>query len=702
MVALPSLCELRLHSAPTAAILDDFGQVEEGGTDGYAEVLKRLVNAAEHKTLRELAEAYHQALQHVAAVSRKATDTNVFKTIAAHLEIPTAFATGSDRKQDFPEAWNGPNAPPEDAVVNPQVAAKIQRRSLFLWLSWMTRVDGFLQLGVALEAARLAAEAAAEAEAEATRLAAEVVAEEAASERALRAAARVAAKAKAARLAAETARLAAEQGLDMALWIASVVRPGDELAVLMKVLRHGQEVHFDSFVQRMEHATQGTWKFADEKVMPLVHLVEVGAHCGMSAFQVAIRAVRNRPDVLLPTDEVSHRIVRWRDFATNAALQGHADVVLFCFHRLQLSILHLVGFWPDPLQALVNNNHYDGVIAVVNGAVSGLDRVYDWKVKCAMLSSAVSDLDSDIEIFRLMEAAYTPAQDAPVDSPFMPTATVEETVRGILERAGPPGPPLEGGEAFQPLLGVLIGRGRAFLTGLSVRHDLVQALPSGDRLLELVMNPFGGLGRSVWCFTLAYTLGVLGNQVPVALARLNEAMRFVLGKALYKPFQRRRRYAPSNGAVIACFVQLRSLYELNRTASNPGRAVQDLVNVLFSDFFFELARLIEAIDLDDLPEETRDGAIRRICPPDLLAGLVNAYLDDATPSPHAPLVDTWHTAVGFRNLFSRPVAAVQSKLGQSSDPGSLQILREYDSTFQALSARLTVLDTTGLSANSGY
>jgi hypothetical protein len=45
---------------------------------------------------------------------------------------------------------------------------------------------------------------------------------------------------------------------------------------------------------------------------------------------------------------------------------------------------------------------------------------------------------------------------------------------------------------------------------------------------------------------------------------------------------------------------------------------------------------------------------------------------------------------------------VQSKLGQSSDPGSLQILREYDSTFQALSARLTVLDTTGLSANSGY
>lgn len=636
MVALPSLCELRLHSAPTAAILDGFGQVQEGGTDGYAEVLKRLVNAADHTTLRDLARAYHQALQHVAAVSRQATDTNVFKTIAAHLEIPTAFETGSQRTQDFPEAWNGPNASPEDAVVDPQEAAMIQRRSLFRWLSWMTRVNGFMELGIAL-------------------------------------------------------RSNTPQGLAKALWIASVVRPGDQITVLLSVLSHKQEAHFDAFVQRMQNATRGTWQFANEQVMPLVHMVEVGAQGGMSAFQVAIRAVQDKPGVLWPTDEVTQQIYRWRDFATSAASAGHADVVLFCFHRLRerlVNVIDLQGFWPNPLQALALNNRYDGVIAMVNGVVSGLGRVYDWNVKCSMLSFAVSNLHSDIEILRLMEAAYTPALDGSVVNPFMPTTSVEATVRRILDRAGAPDPPLEGEEAFQPLLGVLIGRGRAFLTGLSARHPLVRALPNGNRLLESAIDHTLST-QSMWCFTLAYTLGVLGNQVPMALARLNEAMRFVLGRALYKPFQD-DVYAPSNGAVIACFVQLRSLYELNRTASNPGRAVQDLVNDIFSDFFDELTRLI------------RDGTIRRICPPDLLAGLVNAYLDDATPSPHAPLVNTWYTAQMFRTLFWRPVAAVQSKLGQPSDPGSLQILREYDRTFQALSARLTALDTTGISANSGY
>ena len=636
MVALPSLCELRLHSAPTAAILDEFGQVQEGGTDGYAEVLKRLVNATDHTTLRELARAYHQALQHVAAVSRGATDTNVFKTIAAHLEIPTAFEAGSQRTQDFPEAWNGPNAPPEDAVVDPQEAAMIQRRSLFRWLSWMTRLNGFIELGFALRSNTL-------------------------------------------------------QGLAKALWIASVVRPGDQLTVLLSVLSHKQEAHFDAFVQRMEHATRSTWQFANEQVVPLVHMVEVGAQGGMSAFQVAIRAVQVKPGVLWPTDDVTQQIYRWRGFATSAASKGHADVVLFCFHLLRerlVNVIDLQDFWPNPLQALALNNHYDGVIAVVNGVVSGLGRVYDWRVKCSMLSRAVSDLRSDVEILRLMEAAYTPAQDGPVGSPFMPTVIVEATVRRILDREDAPDPPLEGEEAFQLRLGLLIGRGRAFLAGLSARHPLERVLPNGDRLLESVIDHTQST-QSVWCFTLAYTLGVLGNQVPMALARLDEAMRFVLARALYKPFQG-DVLAPSNGAVIACFVQLRSLYELNRTASNPGRAVQDLVNDLFSAFFRELTRLIE------------NGAVWRICPPDLLSGLVNAYLDDATPSPHAPLVNTWHTANIFRTLFERPVAAVQRQLGQPSDPVSLQTLREYDSTFQALSARLTALDTTGISASSGY
>ena len=124
---------LAQHAAPTAVILDQFGQVEEGGTDGYAEVLKRLVNADDHTTLREFAQAYHQALQHVAAVSKEATNTNVFKTVAGHLEIPTAFQAGSQRTQDFPEVWNGPpnQAPPAGAVEDAQEAAMIQRRSLF-------------------------------------------------------------------------------------------------------------------------------------------------------------------------------------------------------------------------------------------------------------------------------------------------------------------------------------------------------------------------------------------------------------------------------------------------------------------------------------------------------------------------------------------------------------------------------------------
>tara|TARA_B100000963_G_scaffold206622_1_gene179956 strand:- start:282 stop:2207 length:1926 start_codon:yes stop_codon:yes gene_type:complete len=632
---------LAQHAAPTAVILDQFGQVQEGGTDGYAEVLKRLVNADDHTTLRELAQAFHRELQHVAAVSRQATDTNVFKTIAAHLEIPTAFETGSQRTQDFPEAWNGPNAPPADAVQDPQEAAMIQRRSLFRWLSWMTLPNAFNQLTLALMSPL-------------------------------------------------------PQGLDKALWIASVIRPGDHLAVLQSVLQNGNEAHFDTFVQRMQTATRDTWQFANEQIMPLYHLVQAGARGGLPAFQVAIRAVQDKQDVLWPTDQVTQHIMRWRDFAIAGASNGHADLVLFCYQRLlahhnnYILPINLQEFWPIPLRLLTIHRHYDGVIAVVNGL--GEHDLMGWTRKCAMISWAVQHLDSADEIRRLMEAAYTPVLDGSVDNrPAMAPTLIEDTLRRILDRAIHP--------ALRPSLETFIGRGRAFLAGLSARHPLVQALPNGNRMLEVATNP-SPLDAPMWCRTLTYTLAVLGNQVPMSFAWLTNAMRYVLGKALNKPFQedvnaptyqfQEDVNAPTDAAVIACFVTLRGLFESNRTASNPGRAAHHLANDLFRAFFYELTRLL------------RDGAIRRICPPDLMLRLVEGHLTGVTPSAHAPPVDNWQMAATFRQLIDGAHEVVRSKLNQRLDAESLRILREYDVAFHALNVILTQLDTTGISAESGH
>ncbi len=624
MVALPSLGKLRLHSTPTATILDEFGQVQEGGSDAYAELLMHVVPDTEDSvTLRDHVNQYHQALQHVAAVSKTATDTNVFKTIAAKLEIPTALETGSDRNQDFPEAWNGAlDAVPENAVMDPQEAAMIQRKSLFSWMAWATNAN----------LAKLLPE-----------------------------------------IQGALSKKVGEQempDIPKALWLASVVPVNEMTKVLEIVLEVGKAARFDEFVQRMEAATVCKFNLSDASPQQLVDLLEAGAKGGLSPFQVALHAVetaKHGQNVLYPTDHEIRQIRRWRDLACAAARKGHADVVLFCHDRLRErghNYDTLKMFWSEPIRLLAHFNHNDGVIAVIKGAVLGVGSERAFKVKCEMISAAVKFSNSDTAIRQLMESAYTHALvDAPVDKCYMPQDVVEATIEQIQYHAR--ALPLE----------ELVARGRAFIAGLALQPSSLEAtLPNGNGLLEVAIRSEYGAAR--WYRGLVYTLAVLDNRVPMKLELLAEAMRFVLGKALYKPFET----GPSNDEIIACFVQLRSLYESNRTESNPGRAAHHLVTDLFSSFFHELARLIS------------NRNILRICPPDLLAGLINAHLDDATPSPHAPPVDVPHAAKSFREMFARILDAVaklkRSHLGHVLDGASQEVLDMYKHTIEGLVARL--------------
>ena len=629
MVALPSLGKLRLHSTPTATILDQFGEVQQGGSDAYAELLMHVVPDTEGSvTLRDHVNQYHQALQHVAAVSKPATDTNVFKTLAAKLEIPTALETGSDRNQDFPEAWNGAvDAAPENAVMDPQEAAMIQRKSLFSWMAWATNAN----------LAKLLPE-----------------------------------------IQGALSKKVEDQempDIPKALWLASVMPVNEMTIVLEIVLEVGKAAHFDEFVQRMEAATVCKFQLSDALPQQLVDLLEAGAKGGLSSFQVALHAVetaRDAYEALYPTGHETLQIRRWRDLACAAARKGHADVVLFCHHQLRergynVETLNAM-FWSEPIHWLAHFNHNDGVIAVINGAVLGVGSERAFKVKCEMISTAVTFSNSDTAILPFMESAYTRALvDAPVDKRYMPQDLVETTIKQIQYYAREL--PLE----------ELVARGRAFIAGLALQHPLVATLPNGNGLLEGAIRSENN-DAPRWYRGLVYTLTILGDRVPMNLDLLARAMRFVLGKALNKPFGS----GPSNDEIIACFVQLRSLYESNRTASNPGRAAHHLVTDLFSSFFHELARLIS------------NRNILRICAPDLLAGLINAHLDDATPSPHAPQVDMPHAAKSFREMFARILDAVAKlkrwHLDRVLHEDVKNALDMYEHTIQVLEARLTALE----------
>lgn len=633
MVALPSLGKLRLHSTPTATILDQFGLVQEGGSDAYAELLTHMVpNTESSATLRDHVNQYHKALQHVAAVSKTATDTNVFKTIAAKLEIPTALETGSDRNQDFPEAWNGAvDAAPENSVMDPQEAAMIQRKSLFSWMAWATNANlAKLLLLPEIQGA----------------LSKKVEDQE-------------------------------MPDIPKALWLASVVPVNEMTRVLEIVLEVGKAARFDEFVQRMEAATVRKFELSKASAQQLVDLLEAGARGGLSSFQVALHAVetaKHGQDVLYPTGHETLQIRGWRDLACAAARKGHADVVLFCHHQLRergYNYDTLNGmFWSEPIHWLAHFKHNDGVIAVINGAVLGVESKRAFKVKCEMISTAVKFSNSDTAILQFMKSAYTHALvDAPVDKRYMPQDLVEATIEQIQYYAREL--PLE----------ELVARGRAFIAGLALQHSSLEAtLPNGNGLLEVAIRSENN-DAPRWYRGLVYTLTVLGNRVPMKLELLAKAMRFVLGKALYKPFG---TGGPSNDEIIACFVQLRSLYESNRTESNPGRAAHHLATDIFTPFFHELARLIS------------NRNIQRICPPDLLDGLINAHLDDATPSPHAPPVDVPHAVESFRKMFERiRVAVAQAKrwhLGHVLDEASQNVLDMYEHTIQVLEARLTALE----------
>lgn len=631
MVALPSLGELRLHSTPTANILDKFGQVQHGGWDAYVELLMRVVpDTALSGTLRDRVKRYHQALAHVAAVSKTATDTNVFKAIASKLQIPTAFDAGSDRGQDFPEAWNGALAEaPENTVVDSQEAAMIQRRSLFSWMAWVTNTD----LSELLNKIRITL------------------------------------------LALMSKKVEGQDIPDIrkALWIASVVPVGEMTRVLEIVLQDGKAAHYDEFVKCMEDATANAFTLSKASPQQLVDLMEAGAKGGLLAFQVAFRAVKGAQygqNVLHPTGHFTLHVRRWRDFASTAARKGHADVVLFCYDQLRErgyndETLNAM-FWSDPIHWLAHFGHDDGVIAVINGAVLGMRSERAFNVKCEMISKAVIFSTSDKAILQLMDSAYTRALvGAPVDKRYMPRDLVEATIEQILHHA--------------ETLEKSIAQGRAFITGLALHPPLVATLPNGNDLLELAIRSENNEAPR-WYRSLVYTLAVLGDRAPMKLELLATAMRFVLGKALNKPFET----VPSNDEIIACFVQLRSLYESNRTASNPGRAAHHLATDIFSSFFHELARLIG------------DGNIQRICPPALLAGLINAHLDDATPSPHAPPVDMQHAAKSFRAMFAQILAAVAQArrwhLNHVLDEDGQNALLMYKNAIQVLQARLAALE----------